>query len=694
LLSFSASANILNIEIGGIFYDLNNETKEAIVVRGQEGGNSFLGDYTGNVVIPENVVYEGSVYSVTKIEGTTYWGFGSVSFGAFYGCDKMTSVTIPSSIKIIGNGAFEGCTSLKEVYISSLSAWCGIIFNIDYMYLNCCYTNPLYYAHNLYLNGDRVTNLVIPDNIVTIKKGAFMGSSFTSVTFHKGVEKIEPDAFNYCDNLTDVYSYSPKISLISLDIETGTRHNPFNNAEKKTLHIRERYKDNYGPHEYNDGMSMDWSQFGELVFIEGVDYTISYIIDSEIYKSFFMEVGETIVQEPAPIKEGYTFSGWSEHPNTMPNHDLTITGTFIPNTYKLTYFVDGEVYKICEIKCGETIIPEDYPIKKGMLFSGWSEIPEIMLAKDIEVTGTFSWSIIMKDNVLYQVSDTISNYCSAIGNYNASGDVTIAVSVDFDYCYSVTTIADKAFCGNKDITTINIPQTITSIGERAFANIDKLTDVTCWMENVPITDRTTFENSYINYVTLHVPYVALDKYKVDGPWRDFKEIVAIESTIPDITKEKCAAPVISYKDGKLVFESETDGAESVTTITSDDFGSHNGNEIDLAMSYTVSTYAKAEGYANSDIITAVICWVDAESGENPINNVYNLKARPLIIQSYGSVITIKGTKEGEQIELYNMSGQIVARTSATTNVTTLQTNLNKGEIVVVKIGDKSVKIIL
>ena len=119
-------------------------------------------------------------------------------------------------------------------------------------------------------------------------------------------------------------------------------------------------------------------------------YKLTYVVDGVEYKSYDIEYGATITPEAEPTKEGYTFSGWSTIPETMPAHDVTITGTFIINKYKLTYIVDGEVYKTYDIEFGATIIPEPSPTKEGYTFSGWSEIPETMPAHDVTVIGTFS----------------------------------------------------------------------------------------------------------------------------------------------------------------------------------------------------------------------------------------------------------------------------------------------------------------
>ena len=119
-------------------------------------------------------------------------------------------------------------------------------------------------------------------------------------------------------------------------------------------------------------------------------YKLTYIIDGEVYKTYEMEYGATITPEAEPTKEGYTFSGWSTIPTTMPAYDVTITGSFTKGAYKLTYMLDGVVYKTISYDYGDAITPEPAPTKEGYTFSGWSEIPATMPAHDVTVTGTFS----------------------------------------------------------------------------------------------------------------------------------------------------------------------------------------------------------------------------------------------------------------------------------------------------------------
>ena len=129
---------------------------------------------------------------------------------------------------------------------------------------------------------------------------------------------------------------------------------------------------------------------GTLTIVEADPFTLTYKVDGKTYKTVEVKYGAAITPEAAPTKEGHTFSGWSEIPETMPAKDVIVTGSFTVNKYNLTYKVDGETYKTAEVEYGSTITPETAPTKEGYTFSGWSEIPETMPAMDVTVTGSFS----------------------------------------------------------------------------------------------------------------------------------------------------------------------------------------------------------------------------------------------------------------------------------------------------------------
>ena len=142
-----------------------------------------------------------------------------------------------------------------------------------------------------------------------------------------------------------------------------------------------------------------WEGLPETMPAHDVEVTGTFSINS--YKAVF-KIGEDIIDTKtivygdavtapeAPAKEGYTFAGWQNMPETMPAHDIEVIGSYTANKYVLTYKVDGEEYKKVEVDFGTTITPEPNPVKEGYTFSGWQGLPETMPAHDVEVTGTFS----------------------------------------------------------------------------------------------------------------------------------------------------------------------------------------------------------------------------------------------------------------------------------------------------------------
>lgn len=133
-----------------------------------------------SVVIPEGV---------TEIKSNTF------SF-----CSSLASVTIPESVTSLGFAAFSQCNNLEEVHISNLETWC----NIDLI------TNPFSCARSLYLNGELVTDITIPESITEIKAHTFNGcSSLTSVVIPDNVTSINHNAFAECTSLTAISLSSP-----------------------------------------------------------------------------------------------------------------------------------------------------------------------------------------------------------------------------------------------------------------------------------------------------------------------------------------------------------------------------------------------------------------------------------------------------------------------------------------------------
>ncbi|MBR4480538.1 MAG: leucine-rich repeat domain-containing protein [Prevotella sp.] len=201
LLPIVASAD--PVKIGDLWYNLIPKSGVAEVAPDPNLG------YTGDITIPSSVPYNGINYTVTKIEDNAFDnsqitsvtirnGVVSIGYSAFSHCNNLTSVVIPQSMTSIGNMAFMDCMGLTSVHITDLAAWCAISFaDMD--------ANPLYNAHHLYVNGNIVQNLVIPNGVTTIGDWAFNScSDLSSVIIPSGVTIIGNYAFSNCANLSSV----------------------------------------------------------------------------------------------------------------------------------------------------------------------------------------------------------------------------------------------------------------------------------------------------------------------------------------------------------------------------------------------------------------------------------------------------------------------------------------------------------
>ena len=132
-------------------------------------------------------------------------GLTSIGAAAFYGYKGLTSITIPPSIKAIGRLAFEGCTNIAEVHITDIAVWCGITFTIHSATAHSHTSNPLAYASRLYLNGELVTDLVLPNSVTSLGTGIFYGyKDLTRIVVHGGITTIGEHVFSGCASSADV----------------------------------------------------------------------------------------------------------------------------------------------------------------------------------------------------------------------------------------------------------------------------------------------------------------------------------------------------------------------------------------------------------------------------------------------------------------------------------------------------------
>ena len=215
-----------DVQIDGIYYNLDKEIKTAKVAPRQKGifddYKSNINAYTGEVIIPQSIISDGIEYSVVGIDD-----------GAFSSCTNLTSVNIPESVTSIGRYAFEDCSGLTSVTIPESVTSIG-----NYAFRNC----------------SGLTSVTIPEGVTSIGTYAFSGcSGLTSVTIPESVTSIGDYAFFDCSGLTDVFCYALAPPSFFLKC--------FSNANAITLHVPVSSIDTYKLNWY-------WRDFGNIVAIE------------------------------------------------------------------------------------------------------------------------------------------------------------------------------------------------------------------------------------------------------------------------------------------------------------------------------------------------------------------------------------------------------------------------------------------
>ena len=202
--AFSEKTNVQSISIPNTintigtraFYGCTGLTEITIPASVTSIGTQIF--YKSNI----ETVYYNSTYAS---EDNPFLNVKNVIFGGryipsymLYNCTSVQNVTIENSVTYIGGHAFINCSSLTKVnYTGTIDQWVEIDFDNGS-------SNPLYYAENLYINNQLVTDVALT-TATKINNCAFYGySSLTSITIPDSVTSIDFWAFEYCSSLTSI----------------------------------------------------------------------------------------------------------------------------------------------------------------------------------------------------------------------------------------------------------------------------------------------------------------------------------------------------------------------------------------------------------------------------------------------------------------------------------------------------------
>ena len=494
LLPFMAKAMV---QVDGIFYELNSESKTATVTH-----FSYKNDYSGDVVIPESITFENQTYIVTSI--------GSC---AFSNCGALNSVFIPKTIKYIGSCAFEHSKSLKAVYISDLEAWCKIKFDGSQD------ANPLYIAHHLYLNGEEIHDLEIPSSISSINDFAFQGcSNISSVKIPNSVTSIGMDAFLRC-GLTSV--------IIPESVTTIGAQAFYGCSLLTSVTFPESVN------------SVEYGAFEETPWFSGLPDGFVYL-----GKMFLMYTNLEIKEGTKGIASN-AFSGCSGLSSVkIPNSVVSIgTSAFCGCTGLKTIVIPESVKKFDQAFIGCTgltsvILPKNITSLGIGTFSGCTGLTSFEIPEKVTTIGEWTFSG-CSGFTSFEIPETITTIeLGAFQGCTGLKSIILPNSIDslgyfaFMECSSLTsvilpnglkTLHGQLFQGCP-LTSITIPESVNMLENDVFNSMNMET-----MKILAKTPPTVFEDTFRNYdLTLMVPKGSRETYLAAMYWKNFKEIVEFE----------------------------------------------------------------------------------------------------------------------------------------------------------------------
>ena len=341
----------------------------------------------------------------------------------------------------------------------------------------------------------------------------------------------------------------------------------------------------------------------------------------------------------------------------------------------------------------------------------------------------FSWYSNLKSvelpNSLIKIGGHTFEQCKNLSFVNIPNNVEEIGASAFKECSGLSTVIfgnsvnkidDYAFYGCSGISTLDIPNSTTKIGDYVFLKMTKLSNVTlgtgiqsignyafdnisdskelydfyCYAPTPPSTYNSNGSSSFrkttngVIPMTLYVPKGTKDIYSRTGQWALFWEIKEMD------VAESCAKPQILYSQGHLSFNSETVGAKFHYSITDNDIKSGVVAEgVDLNVSYNVSVYATADGFADSEIATATLCWIDFTPKGDGVESISTVKAVPVLFKTDGNTIIIEAPEDIGNIEFYSIDGKYLGLSyvdDGCASFTTVE------HMVIIKLRDKTIKL--
>ena len=448
--------------------------------------------------------------------GDDVTGIGS---SAFAGCKKLTSIVIPDSVTTIGSSAFYNCTSLTSIVIPDSVTSIG-----EHAFQSCDRLTSIVIPNSVTTIGDyafdgcdSLTNITIPDSVTSISRYAFSGCGITSIVIPDSVTSIGEGAFAYCSSLMSItipssvttiglrafYGCTSLTSVTIGDSVTGIGYDAFWGCTSLTSISVDENHPNYKSIDGNvyskDEKTLIQYAIGKtatsFVIPDSVTTIDNYALancrnlKSIVIPDSVTTIGSSAFRGCSSLESltipfvgnragvtssdtyqyplGYLFGSWSYTGGVATTqeyyaslHSTTSTTYYIPSSLKSVTVTGGYIPTGAFYNC--------------------NNITNITLGDDVTGIGYDAfWGCTSLTSI--SVDENNPNYKSIDGNvYSKDGKTLIQygkTATSFVIPDSVTSIGPRAFYGCTSLTSITIPDSVTSIGSSAFSGCTSLTSI-------------------------------------------------------------------------------------------------------------------------------------------------------------------------------------------------------------------------
>ena len=463
-----------------------------------------------------------------------------------------------------------------ELEVTSIEAYSGIeTLNIPETATFMNRTRKVTRIGDYAFSNSKLAHVTIPHTVVEIGAGAFGSSGLVSITIPNSVTNIGNYAFQNCSGLESI-TIGNGIKNRGFEVFKGCR------SLKKVIvddisvmcNISMEFPSAYVL--YKD----EETEIKELVIPKGVTNIVNGAF-SNCYGEMSVIIGNDVE---------YVGSSFTDCPN--------IKSVFLGDKVRELNQSFYECTGIESVSFGSSI-----QIIGSHTFYGCKKIKKVII-RDIA-----AWcSAKVYSSPLGDDTQIYSDDNSEITNLVIPEGVEEIKYYNFAYCSALKTvklpsslkkIGAGSFYNCNGLTTLTIPANVEKIEGSSALNCDNLATVISQIQE-PFEIETTFSKNTLMNGTLYVPVGTIDKYKSTNGWKDFKFIEDSSGAPSEPETTTCATPTISYQNGKLTFNCETEGATCHSSIIDEDIASYTTNEVQLSVTYNISVYAVKNGYYNSE----------------------------------------------------------------------------------------------